>query len=265
MPAALNGAPPAKQKATHEQWVRALETVADRMPVGHIEARTEQAAERVRELARRGRVAFAWSGGKESVALEAVCQRAGVAECVLVICDLEYPEFLGWVTDYMPAGLEVVNTRRDLRWLAERPKMLFPQTAAIAAQWFHNIQHAGQRDYFRRRGLDYLLLGRRRGDGNYVGPPGQWSYRDHAGITRTSPLYDWTNDELLGLIHYSSLPLPPCYRWPRGFRVGTGPWPARQWCPTVEAGWREVYSIDRTRVEEAAPWFASARAFLAAV
>ena len=262
MPARV-GPPPPKQRSTHEAWVRALETVFERIPPERIEERLAEAAGRVRALS--GRLAFGWSGGKESVVLEAVCARAGVRECVLVICDLEFPEFLAWATDHMPAGLTVVNTRHDIHWLAAHPEMLFPSTADIAAKWFKTVQHTGQRHYFRSRELDWLLLGRRRGDGNYVGPPGQWSYRDRAGVVRASPCHDWTNDEVLALIRLLNLPLAPCYRWPRGFHVGTGPWPARQWLPSIEAGWAEVYAIDPDVVRDAAEHLESARRFLEGV
>lgn len=254
------GAPRQKQHASHESWVAALETVWTRLTAEHVERRLQEAAGRVRSLP--GRVAYAWSGGKESIVLEAVCNQARVEECILAICDLEFPEFLSWATDHMPPGLTVVNTGHDLHWLAAHPEMLFPSTAALAARWFRTVQHAGQRGYFRKQSLDWLLLGRRRGDGNYVGKPGEWSYRDRHGVVRASPLHDWTNDEVLGAIRLLDLPLAPCYRWPRGFHVGTGPWPARQWLPTVTAGWEEIHAIDPTVVAEAAAVIASARDFL---
>lgn len=193
--------------------------------------------------------------------LEAICSRADVHECVLAICELEYPEFLEWATDHMPAGLEVVNTGLDLAWLRRHPLQLFPQTAAQAAVWFKSLQHKGQSTYYYRRNLDGLLIGRRTADGNHVGPKGTWSYSSQ-GVRRISPMYDWTNDELLGAIALLDLPLAPCYRWPRGFRVGTGPWPARQWCTSVDHGWSEVYEIDPRIVIEAADALDSARAFL---
>ncbi len=48
----------------------------------------------------------------------------------------------------------------------------------------------------------------------------------------------------------------------RLFRVGTHCWASRQWCGSVENGFREVYEIDSSLVEEAANYIPSARQFL---
>lgn len=205
-------------------------------------------------IARHGwkRLAFGWSGGKDSVALEFVMRAAGISECVLVISRLEYRAFLEWVTDHMPRRLTVVQTGQDLRWLAAHPEMLFPKDAATAGKWFKLVQHTGQDRYYREERLDCLILGRRRADGNHVGPAGRDVYTNAAGITRWSPLAHWTHEQLLACIHYEGLPLPPTYDWPRGYQVGTGPWPARQFAASPDAAWDEVWQIDPSVVEDAA-------------
>ncbi len=253
---------PRKQAATTEEFWTALGTIRDRYPLARLEALADQAVATIRDMARTERLAYAWSGGKDSVVLGYLAERAGVRECVLVITDLEYPEFLGWATDNMPQDLEVVNTGQDLPWLAKHPAMLFPMEAQTAARWFRVVQHTGQRDYFRKHGLDGLLLGRRWADGNYTGPKGEVRYQNREGVTRISPIANWTHEDVLASIAWFDLPLAPNYGWPRGFRVGTGPWPARQWCGTVERGWREVYAIDPEIVREASRLIPSARTFL---
>jgi len=251
--------PRRKQQATHEEWVQALRTVKDRVPQEEAYYLVESAAHRVRSLP--GPIAYAWSGGKDSQALRVVAEAAGVTECLLVICELEYPAFLAWATDHMPPGLEVVNTGQDLDWLAAHQQMLFPSSANVAARWFAAVQHTGQRRYFKHRRLGTLLLGRRRQDGNFVGRDGDWSYVKD-GVLRASPIHNWTNDELLAVLAWYDMPLPPCYRWPRGFRVGTGPWPARQWCGSIMRGWQEVHTIDASIVRAAAAKIPSAAEYL---
>lgn len=250
---------PRKQNSTHEQWVDALRTVRQRVSESHVDALVARAVERVRSVG--GRMGYGWSGGKESVVLGHVCEAAGVVPCVLVLCELEFPEFVQWAEDQAPEGLEVENTGQDLEWLRRHPEMLFPRDSTTSGRWFREVRHRGQRDYFRRRRLDALLIGRRRGDGNYVGPKGSWTYRNAEGVVRSSPLYDWTNDDVLGTISWRSLPLAPCYSWPRGFRVGTGPWAKRR-VESEEQGWSEVWAIDQNVVKEAASVFPSAAAFL---
>lgn len=250
-----------KQSLEHADFAAIREEARRTISRPAIEAKVERAVGEVREFCRGRNAAFAWSGGKDSVALAAVCQLAGVPDCVLGITDLEYPAFLAWVTAHMPDRLEVINTGLDLDWLAANPGMLFPQDAATAAQWFAKVQHAAQRRYYRRHRLDVIMVGRRRSDGNFVGRAGaNWYECD--GITRYSPLADWTHADVFALIDHWRLPLPPFYRWPRGYRCGTHPWAARQWCRGIRQGWHEVYLIDREIVRDAARKIPSAAQYL---
>lgn len=239
-----------KQTSVHEDWLPVLARFYDRPDTARARQLVDVAAERV-ERATAGRsAAYGWSGGKDSQGLRIVCEAAGVEACVLVISELEYPAFLGWATDHMPHGLTVEARPLDMGWLRRHQDMLFPQDARTAAKWFKAVQHDGQRDFCARAGVDALLIGRRIADGNHCGPGG--IYQDRGKFLRVSPLYDWSHEDLLCVLGAHRAPLPPCYGWPRGFRVGTGPWPARQWCPSLADGWAEVRAIDSTVVEHAA-------------
>lgn len=250
-----------KQSLDHDDFVEIRRQARQTISRPTIDAKIERAVGEVREFCRGRRAAYAWSGGKDSVALSAVAELAGVADCVLGITDLEYPAFLAWVTAHMPAQLEVINTGLDLDWLAAHPGMLFPQTANVAAQWFSRVQHTAQRQYFRAHGLDVLLVGRRRADGNFVGRDGSnWYSAD--GVLRYSPLADWSHAEVFALIDRFELPLPPFYGWARGYRCGTHPWAARQWCNGIMHGWQEVHTIDPAVVRLAAERIPSAAEFL---
>lgn len=206
--------------------------------------------------------AYAWSGGKDSIALGWICQQAGIEDCVLGISNLEYPAFLTWVTDHMPDGLTVLNTGLDLAWLRSRPKMLFP-SGAYGPRWFTLINHKAQERYFRAQHLDVLLLGRRHADGNYTGPKKEIYYTNARGITRYSPLAYWPHEAVFALIDRERLPLPPCYDWPRGYQVGTGSWPARQWTKSTDHGFEEVWTIDPDVIRSAAPELPAAADWLA--
>ena len=128
-----------------------------------------------------------------------------------------------------------------------------------AAQWFHIVQHRGQARYYKEHQLEILLLGRRKADGNYVGKDN--IYTNSAGITRYSPLAEWRHEDILAYIHYYDVKLPPIYDWEKGYLCGTHPWPARQYMETEQQGWKEVYDIDKTIVENAAQHFDGAREF----
>ncbi len=111
--------------------------------------------------------------------------------------------------------------------------------------------------------LEILLLGRRKADGNYVGKDN--IYTNSAGITRYSPLAEWRHEDILAYIHYYDVKLPPIYDWEKGYLCGTHPWPARQYMETEQQGWKEVYDIDKTIVENAVQHFDGAREFLKAI
>lgn len=253
-----------KQSMTHAQFLAIEDTIEARVSRAEIDRLIEIAVARIRLACRNREAAFAWSGGKDSIALAHVCRLAGIEECVFAMTNLEYPAFLQWVTDHMPERLEVINVGLDLDWLAQNSHMLFPQDAATAGKWFSLVQHKAQDLYFKRRAMDILLLGRRREDGNFVGRNGQDMY-EKAGVIRFSPLANWTHAHVIALIHYYALPMPPFYRWPRGYRCGTHPWAARQWCASIRHGFQEVYAIDPSIVEEAAAYLPQARTFLSCV
>lgn len=253
-----------KQRISNEEWLKAVETIADTVPEEKLIEKIDRTIEDIRQHTFGKHAAYAWSGGKDSIVLGKLCEEAGVSDCVLVVSKLEYTAFCEWVQGNKPSGLQIVNTGQDLKWLQKHQDMLFPQDSATAAKWFHIVQHRGQAQYYKEHNLDLLLLGRRKADGNYVGP-GTNIYTNKQGVTRFSPLADWTHEEILAFINHFTIPLPPIYGWHNGYLCGTHPWPARQWTGSVENGWKEVYEIDKTIVEGAAEFLDSAETFLRTV
>ena len=87
-------------------------------------------------------------------------------------------------------------------------------------------------------------------------------YTNVQGITRYSPLSDWTHEQILAYIYYHGLELPPIYGWKNGYLCGTHPWPARQWTGTEAEGWAQIYEIDPNIVKEASEYFLRAREYI---
>ena len=85
---------------------------------------------------------------------------------------------------------------------------------------------------------------------------------DSKGVSRYSPLADWSHEQILAYIHYHKLALPPIYDWKNGYLCGTHPWPARQRTGSEQNGWQEIYDIDKDIVMAAAAKLESARIFL---
>lgn len=250
-----------KQRIKNSEWLNAMENIESLVSKKDLESLVKKTVADIKKKTKGKKAAFAWSAGKDSLVLGQICHMAGINACVLVVCNLEYPAFLKWVEGNKPLELEIINTGQDLRWLSNHPHMLFPQDSKTAAQWFHIVQHRGQARYYKDHELDVLLLGRRRADGNYVGK-GENIYTNGQGITRYSPLSEWSHEQVLAFIHYYNVALPPIYEWKNGYLCGTHPWAARQWTGSVENGWKEVYEIDCSVVKEAAEHIPSAKAFL---
>lgn len=232
-------------------WQRAIATCREQWPDPRLDQLIDVTVRRIQERTAGRNAALAWSGGKDSLALAHICAIAGIHDCVLAISNLEWPAFLQWVTDVMPPALTVISTGQDLTWLREHPRMLFPQ-GAYGPRWFQIVNHRGQETYYRDNNLDILLLGRRRVDGNYVGPRGAELYTNARGITRYSPLADWPHEAVFSLLTREQISLPPCYTWPRGYQVGTGSWPARQWTDSIDHGFEECWTIDPQVIRDAA-------------
>lgn len=254
-----------KQTSRNEDFVNAWNNIEQLVSREEAERLVASAVSDIREKTAGKRVAYAWSGGKDSLALQVVCERAGINQCVLCTASkIEYPGFVDWCKAHAPKGLTIVdNTKLDLKWVSEHPDYLFPADSKYAASWFHHLQHRGQAIYFKEHQLDIICLGRRIQDGNYTGGKGQNIYTDGKGVTRFSPITHWKHEEVLAVIHYFlGHHLPPIYDTKNGFIVGTGVWPARQWVGSVKNGWQELWDINPSMVHEAAPYFASAKEFI---
>ena len=250
-----------KQKIKNSDWINAYARIEQLVTKEELNEVVDRTIADIKAKTEGKKAAYAWSGGKDSIVLGEICRLAGIKACVLVISDLEYKAFTQWVEDNKPPELSVINTGQDMKWLAKHQQMLFPQDSKYASQWFHIVQHRGQEKYYKEKNLDMLLLGRRKADGNYVGKSDN-IYTNAQGITRYSPLSEWTHEQILAYIHYYKLSLPPIYEWKNGYLCGTHPWPARQWTGSIENAWKEVYEIDSSIVFHAAEYFESAKAFL---
>lgn len=243
-----------KQNITNDEWLKAMEQIEDLVSKKELDTKVKETVSEIKEKTKGKNTAYGWSAGKDSIVLGKICEKAGIKKCVLVRSNLEYKAFTDWIENNQPEGLTVINTGQDIKWLSKHPQMLFPKDSKIASQWFHIVQHRGQAQYYKDNSLDMLLLGRRRADGNYVGSSDN-VYTNNDGITRYSPLADWTHEEVLAYIHYYKCPLPPIYDWKNGYLCGTHSWPARQWTGSTENGWKEVLEIEPGILEEAKEYF----------
>jgi 3'-phosphoadenosine 5'-phosphosulfate sulfotransferase (PAPS reductase)/FAD synthetase len=250
---------PQKQRSKQDDWINYLDKAYRFPDHARADELIDKAIGRINPyLAEASAPGWGWSGGKDSQGLRVIMEEAGVDECYLAISALEFPQFLAWATENMPDRLTVIlNDQLNLDWLADHPDMIFPDSAR-AAKWFQSIQGRGRKKFIKDTDRDLIFLGRRKIDGNQTGTDGSYVQN---GTAIVSPMHDWSHEDLLTVLGSRSMPLPPCYNWPRGFRVGTGSWPARQWVENRDFGFNEIWRIDpnvlihaSTKIEEVALW-----------
>lgn len=260
-----------KQSSSHEHWLAVWEAVS-RHP-DHARARrlVEEAADltrrRIGEVPRANATGWGYSGGKDSLALLVVMEAAGLDDLPAFagLTRLEWPAFEGWLQDpaHRPGNLHVDRLGHiDLAWLRARPDYLFPKERA--SRWFPHVQRAAEKRFVNANGLDLMIGGWRRADGNYLGTARRrHEYRTPNGHHRFSPISQWSHEDVLHVIASFGKSLPPLYGYARGFPLGTGPWPARPRAGTLAEAWREVHDIDPDLVHTAsAAGFTSATNFL---
>ena len=252
-----------KQSSNNGDWLYAMEHIEELVTRDEVDLYTAKAVGDIKRAVKGKRAAFAWSGGKDSLVIADLCRQAGVADSVFVHTELEYPAFLDWCMKHKPDGCEVINVGMGLDWLAKNPQMLFPANSTLNYKWFTSVQQTGIREYFLAHKLDFMIVGHRKADGNYVGRDNISTNKK--GVVRYSAIADWPHEMILAYVHYNRLPMPPIYDWKDGYRCGTHSWAARSGMRDVREGWAQVYEIDPSIVIGASAKIESAREFLASL
>lgn len=251
-----------KQTSSNERWLEAIDNIEELVAKNELDNAVATVVNDVLKTTAGKNVAYAWSGGKDSIVLSDICEKHGIRKSVFAHTgELEYPTFLKWCLEHKPQACETVDAGLSYEWLSEHSDLLFPQNCRTTYKWFRLVQQSAIKKYFKEHELDMILVGHRKADGNYVGQGSNIS-RNGEGIVRYSPLADWSHEMVLAYIHYHGLALPPIYEWKNGYKCGTHPWPARAYTASIEDGFKEVYAIDPSIVEKASAYLPAARHFL---
>lgn len=171
--------------------------------------------------------ALLWSGGKDSIALAAVVERAGfstIKGVMGVAAALEVPAQLAWARANRPAGVMIYDRSDfDLAWLRANPNMLFSRDGAEC--FLKNVTRWSQHRFLEAHGEHLMLNGRRRADGNWFNSKDERGVHQSRGGTWYSPIRDWPHELVLAAVRRHPGGCPPVYSWPRGWEHGTGPFP----------------------------------------
>lgn len=82
-----------KQTSSNADFVKAWNEIESLVSREEAQAIINKAVADIRQKTAGKRVGYAWSGGKDSLALQYVCEQAGITDCVLGIASkLEYPQ-----------------------------------------------------------------------------------------------------------------------------------------------------------------------------
>lgn len=248
-----------KTDLTRDSWLHVHDHIDEYVTTPELEALIDRTVDHIRTTARGKFVAYGWSGGKDAITLQWLMEQAGVdaPPFIALTRELEYPAFTQWVRDNAPDGLEYVYAPLGWKWLRDHPNMVFPQTSRLASDWMFRVQRTAIETYSANNGCDLVAVGKRTQDGNWVGPRGSNISHKKGGASTWSPIADWRHVDVVALQRYAGLVYPPTvYDTPRGYEVGTGPWPARSGTsndPTApNYGWNEVWAIDPEIVRQAA-------------
>lgn len=251
-----------KQKESNSNFIHAWQNIESIITKQEVDNLIGKTIWEMKQVISDKKFGCAWSGGKDSVVVEFLCSQIGNhPSCIGMTDELEYKQFMQYVTNNMPQDLIVYNSGHTLEWLSNNLDWLFPQDGNSAKRWFKAIQHSAQNKFFKGKDLEVLITGRRKKDMNYTGKNGVYKNKG-TGVLRYSPIYQWTHEEVMACMKYYKLPVAPFYSWDNGWVVGSGCWAARQWTGSTHDAWSQVYKIEPEVVMNASRLIPSAKDYV---
>lgn len=248
----------AKTKLTDSQWRSLL--LHPTVPYENImlkEIVTIQRLKRVINTHKYIRIGTAWSGGKDSIVLQHIIEKAGIhiVKNIFVQYINEYPDFIRWVKNNLPADTIISEpVGFSFKYLNDNPDYLFPlrENTKIAASYYPQRWKV-QNDFSKQYSLDLLITGRRIDDGNFCGSSkDEYITKSKNTVSKFNLIADWTQAEIMAYIKYNDLELPPIYNYPNGFAHGTQPWTKRERVKdSIYETFKEIEGFDRTIIEDA--------------
>lgn len=207
-----------KKHNTQEEWLQAYYKIKEFAKTDEGKARAEEliniASSRIPN---EGKIIYGWSGGKDSIALEVICERLGIKECVFVTTGYryEYDNFIEYIKQNAPKNLNIINWNIATDFLNAHSKVVFPKTSEDIYFWYKYNQK-GWKQYATKVNADYILLGQRTQDGNKT--------KNRRDKREMCPIDDFTHEDIFLLIHYGNKELAPFYFEKDGFNRGTARW-----------------------------------------
>lgn len=224
-----------KQRSSNDDW-EALYNDSINIPKANIEFLAKKTIMDMHSVIKKygfERIAYCWSGGKDSLVMYDLIRRGKVPmTCggVCVIHDNEFPSFEAFLKRSAPVDVEFRYTHDISFDLIEKDiEYLFPNKKkykyAYTADW-----RKQQFKFYRDNNLDVLFTGRRTQDGNICrkNKHGDYIATNKLGVVKYDPLAEWKHEDIMAYIRHHNIILPEIYFYPNGFRFGTHPWTERR-------------------------------------
>ena len=210
-----------KKRNTQAEWMKAYDEITEYMKTPQGEREAEELIQKAVSRIPKGKCVYSWSGGKDALALQVVCEAAGITDCGLGTIGerWEYPSFWEHVKQHAPKGLEILDFEITAEFLNEHPKYVFPANSKDNNYWFVHCNQRHFAEYADKMNADYILLGHRVQDGNKC-----HGRKDQRQI---APMHDFTHEDIFKIMAYGHKELPPIYYMPDGFNQGTHAWVMR--------------------------------------
>lgn len=210
-----------KKRNTQAEWMKAYDEITEHMKTPQGEREAEELIQKAVSRIPKGRCVYSWSGGKDALALQVVCEAAGITDCGLGTIGerWEYPSFWEYVKEHAPEGLKILDFGITPEFLNEHPKYVFPANSKDNNWWFVHCNQRHFAEYADQMNADYILLGHRVQDGNKC-----HGRKDKRQI---APMFDFTHEDIFKIMAYGKKELPPIYHMPDGFNQGTHAWVMR--------------------------------------
>jgi hypothetical protein len=110
-----------------------------------IESLIERTVAETKSVCSGHKPAYAWSGGKDSIAMQIVGEEAGINNGFCAYNRLFFSESIDFFFKYKPNGIVMIDTGEDYDWLAKHPSFLFPPSSTN--NWSERTHLKCQADY----------------------------------------------------------------------------------------------------------------------
>lgn len=240
----------AKHYNTQEEWMYVWNNYAKIKSRQEIEDLIKKTVDEIKIICKGKNTAYAWSGGKDSIALQIVCEDAGIKQGFCSYNMLFFSESIAFFKEYCPQGIVLLDSGEDYNWLANNPKYLFNPGSNDWSVITH-LRH--QKVYSKKKNIDLMLMGKRSQDGNWV--PKNLINVGANGVPIYCPIRNWTHEDVICAIRYRGKKLSSFYfRDGGGFHYGDTKFPliGPMQGETIPEVWNRVYKLEPLHVLKSA-------------